>query len=182
MTALVPACHFSSTEMKKMAVKKREIPMKEKRRNWSEIGASLFFLLVGIAVMVGSVKLNLGSPTSPQPGLFPFLGGAFVVAMSSVLLVKGWLGQGKDINYFKGAQGPAIFVSGMAVYVAILNPLGFVISTIFLGIVILRVLKVTSWKVIAVASIGVSVGTYLLFNELLGVSLPAGMLEGVWIF
>jgi hypothetical protein len=156
--------------------------MKESTRNWSEIGASLFFLLVGIAVMVGAVKLNLGSPTSPQPGLFPFLGGGFVVVMSSVLMVKGWLGQGKKVNYFKGIGGPAIFVFGMAVYVGILNPLGFVIATIFLGTVVLWVLEIRSWKVIAMTSIGMSVGTYLLFTGVLGVSLPAGVLEGIWIF
>jgi putative tricarboxylic transport membrane protein len=156
--------------------------MKDGARNWSEIGASLFFLLVGIAVMVGALKLNLGSPTSPQPGLFPFLGGGFVVVMSSILMAKGWLGRGENISYFEGISGPAIFVSGMAVYVGILNPLGFVIATIFLGAVILWVLNTTSWKVIAVASIGMSAGTYLLFTELLGVSLPAGVLEGIWIF
>ena len=156
--------------------------MEGNTRNWSEIGGGLFFLMVGIAVMAGSVNLNLGSATSPQPGLFPFLGGGFVVATSSVLTVKGWLGHGESISYFKEIRGPGIFVCGMAVYVGILKPLGFVISTIFLGAVILRVLKITSWKVIVAASIGTSVGTYLLFNNLLGVLLPAGVLEGIWIF
>jgi len=156
--------------------------MKGSTKNWSEIGGGLFFLLVGIAVMAGSVSLNLGSATNPQPGLFPFLGGGFVVATSSVLTIKGWLGQGKSISYFKEIRGPASFVFGMAVYVGILKPLGFVIATIFLGAVILRVLKITSWKVIIAASIGTSVGTYLIFNNLLGVELPAGVLEGIWIF
>ena len=156
--------------------------MKEKTRNWSEIGGGFFFLLVGAAVMVKSLELNLGSPTQPQPGLFPFLGGGFVVATSSVLMAKGWLGKGKPVSYFKGIRGPAIFVLGMAVYVRILNPLGFVIATIFLGAVVLRVLGIKSWKVIAGTSIGMSAGTYLVFTRLLGVLLPPGLLEGVWIF
>jgi len=49
--------------------------MKDGMRNWSDIGASILFILLGIGVMLGSLRLNLGTPTRPQPGLFPFLGG-----------------------------------------------------------------------------------------------------------
>ena len=75
-----------------------------------------------------------------------------------------------------------MLIAGMAVYVGLLGHLGYVPSTVFIGIVILWILGVTSWKVLAAGSIGMSVASYILFSHLLGVDLPQGVLEGIWIF
>jgi len=61
--------------------------------------------------------------------------------------------------------------------VAILEPLGYVLSTMLIAAVILRVLGVRLWRVLGVTSLAVSVGTYLLFARVLGIDLPAGILE-----
>jgi hypothetical protein len=156
--------------------------MKENTRNWSDMGASIFFMFIGIGIIMGSIKLNLGTPTRPQPGLFPFLGGVFVVVTSSILMVKSWLGHGKKVKFFGEVRRPAILAAGMAVYVAVLNPLGYVLATTFMGVILMWVLGSRSWRVLAVTSVGMSVGTYLLFVQLLGVELPAGLLEGIWIY
>jgi putative tricarboxylic transport membrane protein len=156
--------------------------MKEHQRNWSDIGAGVFFLLIGVGALVGATRIHLGTPAQPQPGLFPFLGGVFIVVMSSVLIVRAWLGYGKRTQTLGEIREPAILVAGLAVYVGILNPLGYVLATIFLGVVVLWVLGIRSWRVIAATSLGMSVGTYLVFCSLLGVELPAGLLEGIWIF
>jgi hypothetical protein len=53
---------------------------------------------------------------------------------------------------------------------------GYVISTIMLSAVVLRVLETKSWWVLAVVSLVLSIGSYLLFVRLLGVTLPNGIL------
>jgi hypothetical protein len=50
------------------------------------------------------------------------------------------------------------------------------LATILIAGVILSVLGVTSWRVLAVGSVALSVGTYLLFGRVLGVDLPPGVL------
>jgi putative tricarboxylic transport membrane protein len=151
--------------------------------NWRDIGASLFFILIGIGTVAGAIKLRLGTPTHPQPGFFPLLGGVFLIAMSAILMVKSLAGIGhKRAAAFGELRRPAILVASMAVYVGVLEPLGYVPATIFIGSVILWILGIKSWKVLAASSVGMSVGSYFLFFRLLGVELPAGVLEGIWIF
>ncbi len=54
--------------------------------------------------------------------------------------------------------------------------LGFVIGTLIASGLILRILSVKSWRVLVITSLGLSIGTYLLFDRLLGIDLPMGML------
>jgi len=68
-------------------------------------------------------------------------------------------------------------VVSMGVYTALLMPVGYVLPTIFITALILRVLGVTSWKILGGASVGLSVGTYILFGRILGIDLPAGILS-----
>ncbi len=151
--------------------------MKEDRRpNWGDMIGSLLLVLTGIGVIVGSIRLRIGTPTNPEPGFFPFLGGVILIALSCILMVQGWLGGGKEGKAFGEMRRPGILVVGMGVYVVILDSLGYVLATILIAAVILRVLGVKSWRVLGMVSIALAVGTYLLFARLLGIELPAGVL------
>lgn len=134
-------------------------------------------VLVGIVVVAGAIQLRTGTPTSPQPGFFPFLGGVAVVVLSSILLVQAGLGWSTGGEAFGEVRRPAILIASLAVYVAILDPVGYVLATTPIAGVILRVLGVTSWRVLGMGSVALSVGTYLLFARVLGIDLPAGLLE-----
>ena len=156
--------------------------MGEKGRNWIDIVGSLFFFLAGAGTIIGAFKLKVGTPLHPQPGFFPFLGGTILAALSSILLVQAWLERGKKDGTFGEVRRPAILVIGIAIYLAILDPLGYVLATIFLNSVILRMLGMKSWKGLVASSVALSLGTYLLFCRILNVELPVGVLEGIWIF
>ena len=71
---------------------------------------------------------------------------------------------------------PVILIVSLSVYTAVLEPLGYVLPTIILVAVILRVLGVTSWKILTLASLGLSVGAYVLFGRVLGIDLPVRVL------
>jgi putative tricarboxylic transport membrane protein len=149
-------------------------------QNRGDIIGSVVLILLGIGVVIESIRLHVGTPLMPQPGFFPFLGGLLLVGLSLVLLVQGWLGRDKVPLHPQEAFGewrrPLILIVGMSVYTAVLEWLGYVLPTIALSAVILRVLGVTSPKVLIVASVGLSVGTYVLFGRILGIDLPAGVL------
>ena len=141
-----------------------------------DVVGGLVGALTGIAVVVGSLGLRIGTPSSPQPGFFPFLGGMALVALSCVLVVQAGLGRSTGTESFGEVRRPALLVGGLGVYVGLLDPLGYVLATILIAGVILRVLGVTSWRVLAVGSVALSLGTYLLFGRVLGVDLPPGVL------
>jgi len=49
---------------------------------------------------------------------------------------------------------------------------GYVLCTLIASGLILRILSVKSWRVLIITSLCVSMGTYLLFDRLLGIDLP----------
>ena len=141
-----------------------------------DVIGGLVGVLAGLGVVAGALALRIGTPTSPQPGFFPFLGGAAVVLLSATLLVQVGLGRSSGGEAFGEVRRPVILILGLAVYVAILDPVGYVPATALITGLILRTLGVTSWRVLGAASVSLSVGTYVLFARLLGIELPAGVL------
>lgn len=150
-------------------------------RNRRDIVASVLLILLGTGVSIESIRLKVGTPLMPQPGFFPLLGGIFLVGLSVVLFFRAWLGLDDEARQAQESFGnltrPAALVVSMGVYTALLEPVGYLLPTLAIAMVILRVLGVTSWKVIGVASVLLSVGTYVLFGRVLGIDLPPGILS-----
>ena len=138
--------------------------------------AGVILILIGAGVIIGALKLRVGSATEPQPGFFPFVGGALLLVLSSILLVQALRGRSLGTKAFGELRRPAILIAAMVVYVMILDGVGYVIATIMLSAVVLRILETKSWWVLAVVSLVLSIGSYVLFDRLLGVTLPSGIL------
>jgi len=146
-------------------------------RNKRDVLAGALLILIGIAVIVWSVRLQVGTLLRPMPGFFPFLVGSGIIALSLILLVRGWMGRTAAPKAYGNWKRPILMVACLAVYSIVLDPLGYILSTIFIAAVTFRILGVPSWKVIGAGSLVLSVSVYLLFTRLLGVELPAGVLS-----
>jgi len=150
-------------------------------QNRGDLIGSAALILVGLGVVIGSIRLQVGTLSMPQPGFFPLVGGLLLIGLSLILLVQGWVGRGTAPRQPREAFGewrrPLILVVSMGVYTAVLEAFGYVLPTIAIAVVILRLLGVTSWKVLILASVGLSVGTYYLFGRIMGIELPAGVLS-----
>ncbi|MHB9097642.1 MAG: tripartite tricarboxylate transporter TctB family protein [Syntrophales bacterium] len=144
-------------------------------RKPGEIVAGLCFLAIGIGFTVGAVKLQIGAPTEPQPGFFPFWDGLLLIALSAVFLFKAWGGRAGESHAFGRLGGPAVVVLALILYVAAMERVGYVITTALLSAVVLKVLE-TKPRVLIVMSLVLAVASYLIFDRLLGVTLPPGLL------
>jgi putative tricarboxylic transport membrane protein len=145
-------------------------------QNKNDMIGGVLLILAGIGVILYSIRLQVGTILSPLPGFFPFLVGFMIIVLSLILLIQGFLGRSKAPQPFGNWQRPSTMVACMSAYAAILEPLGYVLSTIFIAAITLRILGVMSWKVISLSSLILSVGAYFLFTRMLGVELPAGIL------
>ena len=145
-------------------------------KNRSDVLGSLVLFGVGVGAIIGAVRLHVGTPTEPQPGFFPFLGGIFLIAFSGIIFLQTWLGRSQKNVAFGEIRRPALLLAVMVVLVAVLDRVGYVIGTFIASGLILRILDVKSWRVLIITSLGLSVGTYILFDRLLGIDLPVGML------
>lgn len=144
-------------------------------RKTGDIVVGLCFLAIGIAFMAGSVRLKIGVPTEPQPGFFPFFDGIILIVLSALFLLQVWRGRAGDSPAFGKVGGPAIVVLTLILYVAALETLGYIITTAILSAVVLRVME-TKPMVLVLVSLILAVVSYLLFDRLLGVTLPPGLL------
>ena len=153
----------------------------ESMRNRGDVVGAILLILLGIGVVIESIRLKVGTPLMPQPGFFPFLFGFLMIGLSIIHLFQGWLGRGKSsqqtqVATFGELRPPVVLVVSMIAYTAVLEWLGYVLPTIFISAVILRVMGLTSWKAVSVTSLSLSLGTYILFGRILGIDLPAGIL------
>ena len=145
-------------------------------KNTGDVVGSLFLFLLGSGAVIGAIRLKVGSPTEPQPGFFPLLGGISLIVLSSIILLKGWTGQSQKKVVFGEVGRPALLLAVMIGLVAVLDRVGYVIGTFLASGLILRILNVKSWRVLLLTSLCLSIGTYILFDKLLGIELPVGIL------
>jgi putative tricarboxylic transport membrane protein len=150
----------------------------EQRKKLGDVIASIVIISLGIAVIVEAFQLGLGTTTTPQPGFFPFLSGVFLTVLGGILLLQALRGVSTGTMPFKFWGPPAIVIGALCVYVAIFNTVGYVIATIPLGMVILYVLDTRKWRILIVASLIVSLATYVLFDKILEGPLRNGLLTG----
>ena len=146
-------------------------------KNRSDTLGSIFLFLLGIGAIIGAIRLNVGSPTEPQPGFFPFIGGLILVVFSTILFLQGRLGRNKEQVVFGEMGRPALLLVVMILLVLSLDRLGYVMGTFIASFLILRILSVKSWRALIITSLCLSIGTYVLFDRLLGVDLPVGLLS-----
>jgi hypothetical protein len=71
---------------------------------------------------------------------------------------------------------PALLLVVLIALVAVLDRVGYVIGTFIASGLILRILNAKSWWTLILTSLCLSVGTYILFDKLLGIDLPVGIL------
>lgn len=144
-------------------------------RKYGDVAVGICFLVIGIVFAVSSVKLRIGVPTEPQAGFFPFIDGIILIVLSVLFLIQAWRGRAGDSPSFGNIGGPAIVVLTLILYVATLETLGYVITTGILSAVVLRVME-TKPTVLVAVSVVLAVVSYLLFDRLLGVTLPPGLM------
>lgn len=148
-------------------------------RKRGDIAAGFFCIFFGATMMIGAIKLRLGTPSEPQPGFFPFVAGIILVVLSAILLIRAFSGRGEGAEPFGELWRPAILAIGLFLYSLLLDSMGYIIATIILSMVVLRVLDTKAWLKLAAISLILSVGTYFLFDRLLDVPLPLGILTGI---
>jgi hypothetical protein len=144
-----------------------------------DIITALLFLLVGLVVMVGSLKLGASwGSDGPEAGYFPFYISLIIMLSSTVTLYQAVIVDKKkktesfvDKESFK--QVMAVLLPAI-VFVLGVQLIGIYVSSVFyIAIFMVWLGKYPLWKAIAV-SVGVSVALYLMFEFWFQVPLPLG--------
>ena len=136
--------------------------------------ACALLLLLGLTAVYSASRLTFGSLRQPETGFFPMLVALALVLFSAVALAE-WP---RDLEPAQkgGMARVGIVVGAVAAYAALIQPVGFVVCTVALLLLLLRGVGRVSWLASVVAAAVASAACYELFTRL-GMPLPAGILR-----
>lgn len=142
------------------------------------VTASVLILLGGV-VLFDAVRLGFGwGPDGPRSGFFPFWLALIMVVICGVILVQAALG-GRIKGFVSREQfGPVLKVLWPAtVAVALMYFVGlYVASALYMGFY-MRWVGRHSWVMVVAIALGLSIGSFLIFEKWFLVPMPKGPLE-----
>lgn len=154
----------------------------------SELGLSALLGVLGLFVLVETSRIEVpANANSLGPRFFPTLVGCLLCLVGSWLLVDvlrgghGDMEAAEDIDLTKTSDWRtlALLSAVFLGHVALLSTLGFAIAGSLLFFGVGAVLGSRHWARDLAVSIVLATGVYLLFGRVLGVGLPAGLLDGI---
>lgn len=136
--------------------------------------ASIAFLLIGLLFVIESRSISQSAyGSSVGPNIFPIALGIILIILSVRLLFETTKyerveGSKEPIQYIKFL---IIFVSAV-IYAAVLEPVGYVISTFIFLLISFQTMERGKWVSTILIAVSFSFGVYYFFAEFLGGSLP----------
>lgn len=149
--------------------------------------SSIFWLILGLALVYDSNQLGLGAFAHPGPGFFPFWCGAILIGLSILVFFQGRQSQ-RDRRGSRLSQlwdglvwtKPIYIIISLLVYALTFPSLGFLLSTTLLLIFLFKAIEPATWMLSIIGAVLASSVSYILFGVWLRVQLPRGFLEGLF--
>jgi putative tricarboxylic transport membrane protein len=147
-----------------------------------DVISGLIGIMIGAYVLVKCRSFPQDVVMKIGPAFFPEILAGGLIAFSALLVVQALRGksvgeaQGLSLRD-RGIQRVGLALAGMVAYCALLKPVGFIIATIpfiMFYMVLLGNRKPLSYLWVPAA---ITAGVYLVFEKLLILSLPAGLLS-----
>jgi len=146
---------------------------------------SLFWAAVGSGFCVGALQYRLFKGAIPGAGFLPFLAGVVLIGLSLAVFVSAVrdrrknAGTAPDERFFPRPESwkkVSLALGALLAYWAVLEFLGFLITTYLFLLFLLRVIEPKKWLLAAGTALIATTFAYALFNLWLKVRLPKGML------
>jgi len=139
---------------------------------------SLGILVFALVYLAGSISLKVGTGARPGAGMFPT---AIAVALLAIGAFHAWRTFQAPIEQDEGHSwtqlAPAGIAGALIVYPFLLHALNFLLSTFIVLFVLFRLLRFKTTLVSLLTALGTTLFSYFIFAGLLGVVLPAGIME-----
>lgn len=141
------------------------------------LGLGLFYLVETAAIRVLPTYARVG------PRFFPYLVATGLIVLGALLLWRAWRGVDGDADPI--GPGPAeklpmgVVAGGLVLQSLIIDWVGFVIAAAITFVLTAAGFGSRRWLLNGALGLGLAVAAYVGFTRGLGLSLPAGLLEGL---
>ena len=143
--------------------------------------SSLFWMAIGLGFIYGSVRLGLGTLGEPGSGFLSFVAGSCLTLMALILFIQSFIREkelpDKISVLWHGMKWHRSVMIALVLlgYILGLESIGFILCSLILIFLMLRVLEKYSWGKSILISVTASAFSYLIFSVLLKVMLPKGI-------
>ena len=148
----------------------------------------LVWVVLGILMCIGAIKLKLGTFRTPGPGFLPFLSGALLGIFGLILTFPttfAKLGERKEAKSeepsvvwnWKKLINPFLVLLILFVYILLLEPLGFVFTTFICMLFLFKLSEPRKWLKPLILSVSTSILSYLVFSVWLQCQFPRGPIK-----
>lgn len=152
---------------------------------WAHRIAALAFFAVAVGVLTGAFTIDEGTTyQAVGPRVFPLLVGAGMCLVSAIGVVQAF--RGTDLEQIeelreeiRATHWPSVLllVAALLGYALLLPPLGYWQTTAVFFVAVARVLGSRRLLRDAVVGLVLALAVYVLFDRLLGISLPPGIVR-----
>jgi putative tricarboxylic transport membrane protein len=144
--------------------------------------SALFWLLLGLTALFGSIKIGLGTVREPGSGFLPFIASITIIVFAVIILVQS-LGKDEERNRtlaslwrglrWKRPLAVCIITAG---YILLFERLGFALATFLFLMTLLKGMEsIAWWKALLLSGFTTSL-SYLLLSFSLESTIPKGIL------
>jgi putative tricarboxylic transport membrane protein len=148
--------------------------------NNSELWGGLVGLGLGVFVIWSSFKLKIGTIHDPGSGYVLFYTGILMCLFAATIIIAAVTEGGPTFgSRWAGARWtkPAVLIACLLVYCFALEPLGFLLSSIPLMLLLLRAIDPVRWPLALPLAVLAPLGVWWVLKRLLLIQLPAGIFE-----
>jgi putative tricarboxylic transport membrane protein len=145
-----------------------------------EIGVTVFTLIFGIIVIMGSLRAGINwGVEGPRAGFFPFYIGLMIVIATIINFLTIIFAERSDKLFADWGQLRQVLavVIPTAIYVVLIPTIGIYVASALLIAIFMRWLGRYRWDLIAGVSLGVPFVFFLLFERWFLLPLPKGPIE-----
>jgi putative tricarboxylic transport membrane protein len=147
----------------------------------------LIWVILGIALCLGSVELQLGSFRAPGPGFLPFLSGVALGFFGFIQMLSPLFAPADERQQQSSDEGrvqwnwrksitPLLTLLTLLAYILLLEPLGFVLTTFVCLLLLFKFSEPKRWLAPLILSSVTAVLSYLIFSVWLQSHFPKGLL------
>ncbi len=142
---------------------------------------AIVLLLFSAFVIQQSARMDLFVEFAPGYGFFPFWLGILMAVLSIMLFVDASRrpAEKDELAPIPGREAlfkAVLVLAGLGAYAFLMEITGYVFDTLLLVVLLLGVVEREKWKTTALVAVLMTALLYLIFQVILGVSLPKGPL------
>lgn len=146
----------------------------------ADFWSAIFWLLLAVWVIVESIQFGIGKWNTPGAGFLPFWSGislACLALFQMIRTVSQKISPVKENPWERIRWGKwGLTLVGLLGYALLLEPLGFILCTLFFMIVLLALVEPQRWFLVLLISTATTAASYLIFQWWLKSQLPTGFL------